>query len=206
MSSEKMPSKRHDLMTFNKFDFTINYGVVTEYHRKYERSFKDQDGLRLTLQDLEKMTEATNQQLSILWEPIDEICETRYVEYAERVDPTVADGAACRIEVWSTAESPILGTVNPTDSFGDYRQLIDPCVVVYDGKSRINLLPVFNVARTLLLRKDAIKTIMSPSEILLALYPGFILQNRQAVYQLKPNMPLEISPVLTNDAEGRNTH
>lgn len=207
MNYEKTPSRQHEIKSFEKFDFKINFGIVTEFHRKYERTFRDQDGLRLTREDLEKMNDVVNQKLTIMWEATDEICETKYVDFAERIDPTVENGKPCRIEVWSTVEAPVLGTVLPADLIqGPYRQMIDPCAVIYDGKSRINLVPLFNVARIIRLREDAIKSIMPPSEILLALYPGFCLQNRQAQYQLKPKIALEVSPELTNSAAEYERH
>jgi hypothetical protein len=206
MNSVKTPSKQREIKSFEKFGFTINFGVVTECHPKYDRTFKDQDGMTLTLEDLEKMSDAVGQRLSVLWELTDGICESKYVEFAERIDPDVADGRPCRIELWSTVEASILGTVLPTEPGAEFRQMQDPCAVLYDGKARINLVPLFNVARIISIRADAIKSITPPNEILVGLYPGFILQNRQSAYQLKPKVALEISPELTNDAEEYQKH
>ena len=142
------------------------------------------------------------------WEKTEEILESKYVEWARRTDPDIeAEGDDLPIEVWTTSDGPILGTVLPhTELRPDYVRMHDPCVVIFDGKTRINLVPVFNVARTLEIRKDAIKSIMPPNEILLALYPGFILLNRQCGYQLKPHVALQSSPELTNDGDHGEPH
>lgn len=208
MNSAMTFSYQHELKSFDKFGFTINFGMVTETHPKYERTFKDSDGMKLSLEDLEKMHDTAGQRLSILWEETDGVCESQYVEFAERVDPTVADGKPCRIELWSTVEAPILGTVLPDELCGEtkYRRMMDPCAVIYDGKSRINLVPLFNVARVVNISAEAIKSMTPPNIILIGLYPGFILQNRQAAYQLKPNVALETSPILTNESEKYEIH
>jgi len=201
-------SKTHDVKTFKKFDFTITYGIVTEFHPKYVRVYKDKDGMRLTQEELQKMTDPSAQGLVADWEKTDEILESQYVEFARRRDPDIeAEGIDFPVEVWTTSDGIILGTVLPNSELQPgYVRMYDPCVVIYDGKSRINLVPIFNVARILQIREDAIKSIMPPASILLALYPGFILQNRQCVYQLKPQVALEVSPVLDNIAAAYEKH
>jgi len=197
-----MPSKPHEIKTFAKFDFTISFGVVTESHSEYVRVFKDKDGLSITQEELQKMENPSTRGLTIDWEKTDKLIESRYVDWATRIDPDLESALPLPIEVWSTADGSILGTVLPDSGLRpDYRKLHDPCLILYDGKSKINLLPIFNVARILEIRKDAIKSIMAPNEILLALYPGFVLLNRQCAYQLKPNVPLQTSPELSNDGD-----
>lgn len=210
MNSEKMHSVQREVKTFDKFDFTIQFGIVTETHRKWIRVFKDQQDKIWSEEEILAAQEAKtldNIKFAAEWVPTEEQCISRYVEFATRIDPTMDHPKGLPIEVWTTVESPILGTVLPADSLDpEYRSLLDPCAVLYDGKSRVNLMPIFNVARVLKLRRDSVKTITPPNEILVGLYPGFVLQNRMSQYQLKPKAPFETSPVLSNTATDKHIH
>jgi len=101
------------------------------------------------------------------------------------------------IYLYSTADGPILGIEHERSE--KIITLLDPCAVLFDGQSKINLLPIFNVGRFLDLYHSAVRAVQPPSEILLAAYPGFLIQNRMARFQLKAHVPLVTTPELTND-------
>lgn len=197
-----MRLKTCDVKTFEKFGFSFSYGMVTEHHKKWTKVYRDEQGMEWTEETLSKLSDSSQvPKVVVNYEDSGTTCTTAYVEYARFTDPSegVVDAP---IEIWGTIEGPIMGVV-ATDASVDSNNavLLDPCVVIYDGESRINLVPIFNVARKLTIRVDAVRTRQAPSEVLLAMYPGFIIQNRMAQYQLRPKTPLVVSPELTNEAE-----
>jgi hypothetical protein len=117
------------------------------------------------------------------------------------VDARIQDDDYCDqpkyIRLYSTADGPILGIEHET--YADAIRLLDPCAVLFDGKSSLNLLPIFNVGRFMYLSRSAIRVEQAPAEILLAAYPGFLIQNRMSKYQLKATTPFVTTPELTND-------
>lgn len=202
MSSETTRLRQLEKKSFDKFGFTFTYGIAIEHHKKWVKVYRDEQGMQWTEENLSKITDpAQMPKVTLDWEDSGTTCATAYVEYARINDPS-ENLVDAPIEIWGTIEGPLMGIVDTKGAMTpDHAALIDPCVVIYDGKSKINLVPVFNVARKLTFVRDAIRTVQPPSEILLALYPGFIIQNRMAQYQLKPRVPLMVSPELSNDAE-----
>ncbi len=200
MNSEKMRSQTLETKTFEKFGFTFSYGLVTEQHKLWKQVYRDADNMVWAEEDLAKLAKSGQApRVTMNYEDSGELSTTAYVEYARITDPS--EGVSnLPIEIWGTIEGPLMGIVS--SAFSDTEGvLVDPCVIIYDGKSHINLVPIFNVARKLVVRMDAVRTRQPPAEILLAMYPGFIIQNRMASYQLKPKMALVTSPELVNDAE-----
>lgn len=130
------------------------------------------------------------------WLPTGKTCEV-----TEVVDAVIQDADRCKtarpIYLYSTADGPLLAIAlkNTTDAV----ELLDPCIVVFDGKSKINLLPIFGVSRVFNLARAALRSWQAPMELLLAAYPGFLVQNRMYRYQLRPSVPFVTTPELTND-------
>ena len=105
------------------------------------------------------------------------------------------------IELFSTSDGlSILGVV--LEQTADDIVLLDPCTVYFeDTKGIIKLLPIFNVARTLRLRLSAVRSIQAPAEAIVAIYPGFQIQNKMFKYQLKPRVAVTQTEQLTNDGD-----
>jgi len=179
---------------------TFTLGVVTETRKQWTRVIRDQEGYILddtTPGALKKVVE-NGGVLHPDWIETEDTVSKSYVEFVEFTDNE--DCRAARVEILATADGPILGIVQ--DETEAEVVLLDPCVVtVNDQKGSISYMPIFNVARTLRLTKSAIRSRQAPAEIIVASYPGFVLQNRMYMYQLKPKVPLAVSPEMDNDAE-----
>jgi len=180
-NSETTPSRQLEVKNFEKYGMEFRYGVTIHTQPEWESVGVMTDGVML-----------------VDWRLTGNLIESSYVEYAMIKDVDFcASGKS--IEVYSTADGPILGI-----SFEETEQdlvLVDPCVVMFDSVSaKIKLMPIFNVARKLRLKKTAIRAVQAPAELLIAAYPGFLINNRMSKYQLKPSVPLAITPELTNSA------
>jgi hypothetical protein len=123
------------------------------------------------------------------------------IKVSEVTDVVLKDEGYCKIArpiyLYSTADGPLLAIAlkNSQESV----ELLDPCIIVYDGKSQLNLLPVFGVNRVLTVSRTAIRAWQAPNELLIAAYPKFLIQNRMYKYQLRPLVPFVTTPELTND-------
>ena len=174
--------------------------MVTEHHKLWVKVYRDEAGTLWSEKTLSEINDSSQMpKVALNYEDSGSTCPSAYVEYVRFTDPSEGVVAAS-IEVLGTIEGPLMAIVGPPKDPA-YITLVDPCIIIYDGKSRINLQPIFNTARVLQLKREAVRSVGAPSEILLALYPAFIIQNRMAAYQLKPAMPTVVSPPLTNDAE-----
>lgn len=180
-NSETTLSRQHETKTFEKFGMEFRYGVVTNTEPEWESKAGTLNG-----------------QLVVDWTQTGKTHTSSYVEFAMVKDQGFCAGGNV-IEVYATADGPIMG-INIKDDDHEIT-LVDPCIVMFDGKvGNIQLMPIFNVARKLRLKKAAIRSVQAPAEVLLAAYPGFLINNRMAKYQLKPRVPFAATPELTNDA------
>jgi len=180
-NSETMLSRQLETKTFEKFGIEFRYGVATDTEPAWESK-----------------ASTVNGQLVVDWVKTGEMHKRSYVEFA-----LVKDNGFCAtghaIEVYSTTDGPIMGINVKEDD--DEVLLIDPCIVMFNNKTGIiELMPIFNVARKLRLKKSAIRSVQPPAEVLIGAYPGFLINNRMALYQLKPKLPLAVTPELVNDA------
>ncbi len=189
----------NETKVFEKFGMKFALNICTETRDEWAMGAFDGDGILLDVKDeeVQKRIEAGDIKPVLNWYPTGETITSKYVktvnfqdkEDCKRVRP---------IEVLSTADGPIMGIVFGSDSKAV--TLMDPCLVQFDG-TRITLSPIFNVARTLRLNRSAIRTTQAPAEMLTAVYPGFIIQNRMFKYQLKPVLPFATTPDLETSAD-----
>jgi hypothetical protein len=198
-NSETMPSaakpprlsssKSHDTVSFNKFGVTFTLNIVRDKRFAWKPHVRLPDG---TAVDTSVEGWASRIPMGVKpaaeWVETDEELVTSYVQHV-----TVQDDEFCvapkPLQVYTTADGPILGVQLEVDT--DAIMLLDPCVVRYDDKrGGLQLVPIFNVARHLRIMKAGIRTICPPAELLVGIYPGFMIQNRQAKYTLKPNIPV----------------
>lgn len=180
-NSETTPSRQHETKTFEKFGIEFRYGVVTDTEPEWEPQVGTGTGQKV-----------------VDWVQTGKMHTSSYVEFALVRDQGLCAGGKS-LEMYSTADGPIMGINVKEDA--DEVTLVDPCVIVFDSKGgHIQLMPIFNVARTLRLKKSAIRAVQTPAEILIAAYPGFLINNRMSKHQLKPKVPFAATPELTNDA------
>ena len=174
-------------------------GVVTETRDKWARVVKDQDEHIIedpTTEVLNKMVEQ-GATLHVDWVRTDDKLAKSYVEFVHFTDTEDCQEAV--VELFGTPDGPILGIIMHESE--QEITLADPCVVIVnDQKGSISYMPIFNVARTLRLERSAIRSRQAPAEVIVASYPGFILQNRMYLYQLKPKAPMAVSPEMDNAA------
>ena len=209
-NSEKTPSwqPKREIKAFEKFGMTFSMGIVTETRNQWTRLVKDQDDKIIadpTPENLAKLIEEGGKP-HVAWIETDAKIVKSYVEFVhfndkeECVRFTSEGKCVWAIELFGTPDGPILGIIKEMDDMSI--TLLDPCVVVVnDQKGSISYMPIFNVARTLRLETSAIRSRQAPAEVIVASYPGFILQNRMYKYQLKAKAPFEVSPELDNDAD-----
>jgi len=201
-NSEKTPSwqPEHETKVFEKFGMTFTLHVVTETRNQWTRVIKDQndDIVKDPSPDMLKKMVEHGAKLRPDWIETDAKVAKSYVEFV-----TVTDQEDCqnaRVEIIATPDGPILGIVK--EETEREITLLDPCVVtVNDQNGTISYMPIFNVARTLRLERSAIRSRQAPAEIIVASYPGFILQNRMYLYQLAAKIPMAVSPELDNEAD-----
>ena len=206
MSSLQNSKKTHfqqkvETKTFEKFGITFTVEVMHEHRTAWRQTFTLPDGtvLDTTAPGWEKSIPA-GQQPAVDWAPTDDLVEQTYTVSATAKDDEVCL-EPCPVMVLSTADGPIMGICmdDDTESFS----VLDPCVINFDDRNgSIRLFPIFNVARRLTLAKAAVRAVSVPSELLLAAYPGFIIQNRMAKYQLRPRTAVaETGPTVTGATE-----
>jgi len=198
-SSETTPSpakpprpsstKTHDTVSFDKFGATFTLNIVRDTRYAWKPSVRLADGTLVdtTVENWAAQLPPGSRPITE-WEETDEELHISYVQHA-----TVQDDEFCvapkPLQVYMTADGPILGIQLEIDS--DAIMLLDPCVVRFDDKrGGLQLVPIFNVARHLRIMKAGIRSMCPPSELLIGIYPGFMLQNRQARYTLKPSIAM----------------
>lgn len=205
-NSEKTHSVRREEKIVEKYGFTIHMGIHTTTRPEWVKVYKDPEGNAIAEDDLKALAEKLNgsderQRISVDWELSGKTIDCSKVEFARFSDQEECSNLP--IELLATPEGPLLGIIKKRDlgNHSDAITLIDPCAVIYDGKGKINLVCIFNVADTLTFDRVAVRNTQVPNEILLGLYPGFIMQNRMMKYQLRPIIPFAQSPELGNDAD-----
>lgn len=174
-------SKQLETKTFDKYGMTFMYHIATTYPEEW-------------VPHMITGTEGTPVRQE--WQRTGEI-----LKVAEVIDAVLKDDDRCQVArpiyLYSTADGPILAIAlrNSPESI----ELLDPCIVVYNGKSQLDLVPIFGVSRVLTLARTALRSWQPPNELLLAAYPRFLIQNRMYKYQLRPLVPFATTPELTND-------
>lgn len=200
-NSEKTLSlhRTKDTKTFEKFGFKFTLNVATETRKRWKTVFRDTKGNEIDIDDEETARLIKEEKLKpeVSWEQTDEDVNASYT-----VGVWFQDDEDCKqarpIELISTPDGPILGIVHEDEL--DSVNLLDPCMIQYDGK-RISYKCIFNVARWLRIQKSAIRNRQAPAEVIIASYPGFILQNRMFMYQLKPAIPFAATPPVDNEVK-----
>lgn len=153
--------------TIEKFGLKFVITTVTETRRTWTETAKPvEDGKAI-----------------VDWARSDE--ETVEIDYNEKVE--FFDDEHCSgnlVAVVTTADGPILGIV--LKEADQVWVMLDPCIVQYNPRAgTLQLMPIFNVVRRLVLSSAAIRSISVPNDLLINAYPGFIIQNRMGKYQLK---------------------
>lgn len=201
-NSENTPSwqLKYETKNFQKFGMSFRLCMVIETRDQWARIVLNKKGEVLDPtkpDDLQRKLEL-GESPTVEWRKTGELTSNEYVQAAFFSDEE--DTETKRIELLSTPDGPILGIVIEDTDPGAIT-LMDPCVVQYDAANgSIKYLPIFNVARTLVLERSAIRSRQAPAEIIVASYPGFILQNRMFQYQLKPTVAFASTEPLDNDA------
>ncbi len=166
----------YEVREFEKFGMAFRYGLETSHLPEYKMQLIENDG-----------------HSRAEWVYTGGTFARSYVKFAAIKDHEHCQ-AGVPIEVFSTADGPLLAICIRDGE--DAYELLDPCVIQYDGKtSRLTLAPIFNVARKLRLFKSAVRAVAPPLELVLAAYPGFLINNRMANYYLKLTVPLTSVPV-----------
>lgn len=184
-NSETMPLNTSEILhvskSFTKYGMRFTYGLVCETQPEWAPVPKTVDGVT-----------------TVEWELTGKNITTEYVQTARIFDEARYGVLGKFIEVFLTADGPILAITSHRDS--EVVHLLDPCIVMFSGKdnSKLSYIPIFNVGRTLMLYHSAIRSVQAPSELLLAAYPGFLINNRMAQYQLRTPKPL-ITTALTDN-------
>jgi hypothetical protein len=198
-SSEKTPlSIRLETKTFDKFDVQYCINLQHETRREWIAVTKLPDGTTVDTAKTDWMKNLPpNTRPYQDWIETDKDITCTYVVSARCTDD---EGIWREIVICSTPDGPILGCVKTLDT--DLVVLLDPCIVRFDDiKGTINLLPIFNVARELKLFKSAIRSMQAPAEPIVAIYPGFQLQNKMFKYQLKARVAVTQSEPLNNTGD-----
>ena len=196
-----------DVTTFEKYGYKFILNIITEERPRWEQVFRDVDGRQYSVEEVEWL-DALVKECAKLKKPLEiskivleweEVAGTNTCSYVH--DVRFQDDEECQkgkpIGIYTVPDGPILGIL--IDSNGEEYTLLDPCIIQYVN-DRIQLKPVFNVARKLTLKRHAVRSVQTPAEIIIACYPGFIIQNRMLRYQLKPNVPFASTPPLNTDA------
>ena len=199
-NSETALSKQHDTKTLEIFDMEFRLHVVTEERPEWARIFRHPKTNEVI--DIKRPVEVIREELVGLkpvlnWEKTGNTITCSYLQSVY-----VRDDDECKIakpvELLSTPDGPILGIVlEVTDT---EFVLLDPCFVKFENDP-VSFLPIFNVARTLRLMTHAVRARQAPAEVLVASYPGFLVQNRMYMYQLRPAVALAKSETVVNSAE-----
>jgi len=200
MSSKITHSKLHKTVQFTRFGMTFTMNLIEETRSKWVRVYRHPDtniaiDISKSITELEELL--GGKQAVLTWEDTGEPHTSSHV-----VGVLFSDEEDCEkarpVELISTLDGPILGIVFEETS--DEIVLLDCCLVRFE-KGQISYLPIFNVARKLRLCRTAVRTRQAPSDIIVASYPAYVLQNRMAAYQLKPAEAMAKSVELDTDAE-----
>jgi hypothetical protein len=176
-SLETTPSRRLETKSFEKYGMKFTYGVVHETIPEWKYVTKEVLSSNVPDETPRKIAE---------WELSGAMTTNSYVDHVYVQDDDLCQ-KPCRVELLSTAEGPMLGIIlNTTD---EDVVLLDPCVL--QMQKTLNFMPIFNVGRTLVLKKSAIRAQQAPAEIILAAYPGFVIQHRMFKFQLKGKVAMQ---------------
>lgn len=194
-------AERYTIKEFSKFDVLFRMHIVEEFRKEWATEVRDTYG---NLLDLQSEQVAKDIQEGVIkpiveWVKTDNVLEKSYTSHVEVVDKALEQHGPQQLRVFLSIEGPIMGIWTSMGGDGVYT-IFDPCLVQYDGK-RVSHHPIFNVARSIELNKEAVRSHMAPAEILVASYPGFMIQNRMMKYQLKPLMPMAMTPEVGTEAE-----
>jgi hypothetical protein len=198
-NSKKTLSKERRNDIFEKFGTSYHLYEVVERRPEWKQMLRTADGELLDPGNRERLEALPKDtEVSVSWEETDNMIECTYLERVEVKDPDPDFTSTPKpLVLYSTPDGPIMGVL--LETLDDEYVLLDPCVVQYRDR-RIQLFPIFNVARTLRLKKSAVKSEQTPDKILVGAYPGFVIQNKMMKYQLKPNVPFIESPEVDNEA------
>lgn len=202
---EKTPSlqRKYVRKTFEKFGMQFTLETVEETRPEWRRTVFNAAGEEIDVNDPADLAAklAKGERPQVEWLKTGKTVTNSWVQHVLYSDDegNPPDNHQLAVYIYSTGDGPLLGILEEERTH-EY-VLLDPCVIQYDGKtSNISYSPIFNVARKLRLRKEAVRAISAPAEIIVASYPGFVIQNRMFQYQLKSKHPLEIIPEVDNDA------
>lgn len=198
---EKTPSLQRDYVNkgFEKFGMRFSLQIMQETRPEWRRTVFNSKGEEVDVTDPADLAAKLDkgERPRVEWIKTGDTVTNSWVQYVRYDDDEGNSDRA--VFLYSTPDGPILGILDE-ETNSEYH-LLDPCVIIYDGKtSNISYSPIFNVARKLRLRKSAVRAIQPPAEIIIASYPGFVIQNRMFQYQLKSKHPLEIIPEVDNAA------
>lgn len=199
-NSEIMHSKQHETKQVSQLGMTLTLHVTTEIRPQWGRVYRHPAtgaviDPNLGVEDLKRLLGDFKPVMS--WEKTGEAhtqCYVTQVLFQDEEDCTVAKP----IELISTIEGPILGIVY--EEADTTITLMDPCLIQYNN-GRISFVPIFNTARTLRLERTAVRCRQAPAEVLVASYPGFVMENRMSKYQLRPTISTVHTPEVGNAAE-----
>jgi hypothetical protein len=196
-SFQQLESRR-----FEKYGMTFLYGVEITTRTKYDAMFRLKDGTLVSKADFDvdkhKDQLPENGQLTTEWLDAGVSISTEAVKWCRLQDDEHC-ASAKDVELFITADGQILGII--LESKGDDYVLLDPCLIQYDPRTNaINYKPIFGVQRTLRLAKTAVRARMTPAEIIIGAYPGFLVQHRMYKYQLKPSAAFNKVIAADNDA------
>ena len=180
-NSKKTRSRNMVVKEFKKYGARFEVRLATEKRPEWKQVYRLPDGTLVDTQDAAWSSKVPlGTPLVVDWELSGCEAVQTYVDAVTVYDDEdCVDGAP--LGVLSTADGPILGIVLEENE--QVLTLLDPCVVSFsDVNGSIKLLPIFNVARRLILLKTAIRASTPPSELLVTAYPGFMIQNRMSTH------------------------
>jgi len=192
--SQTQPETRTTTV-FEKFGATYTLHTLTRFREKWALVTRLPNGEVLdTSKDGWRQLIPRGQTPSMLWEKTGEMTEVRSLDSAHFSHELDGKGW---IRVISTPDGPIMGIDVGAAEGSDEYSLLHPCVLGYVG-AVVKMSPIFNVSYVLNIHKAAVRSIMPPSEPLVAIYPGFVIQNQMGLYALRGTAPVE-SPPLDNE-------
>lgn len=200
MSSKITYSKLLKTVKFSHFGMNFTLNIVEETRSKWQRVYRHPDtniaiDVSQSIEELEKLL--GDKQAVLSWEDTGTPHVSSYVSAVMFSDEEECEKAR-PVELISTLDGPILGIVFEETS--SEIVLLDPCIVKFDN-AQISYLPIFNVARKLRLMRSAVRSRQAPAEIIVASFPGFLVQSRMAMYQLKPSSAIAKSVDLDTEAD-----
>lgn len=172
-----MLSLNKEIKTFEKFGMSFSYTQVTETRPEWVQVYKQPDG------SVGPMENPPQGAMPVDWVLTGDNVTTSYIE-AVTINDESSEDNALPVVVISTPDGPILSILHREES--EYLITLDPCVVQFNERNgSLRLAPIFNVYRKLLVLKTGVRAMAPPSELLLAAYPGFLVQNRMGKFQMK---------------------